>query len=470
MVSPPAGRRSRSAWAFNRSKTASGRSSSPATTNRTPSGPRRDPAWPVCPPTSSATTERRYEYPGPDDGRPVSSAFAPIRSVIEKRTLASPASAIPMGSPPGAGKRSPRAWPIHRMRNSPRPLDSTTVQAGGTPFGRTAHSASDTWIACAPSPTPRMIANPAAASCRVPKACLARPETRPDAPYAMTAASANAAVIRYTGAFVRASGRYPAAESHARAVAETATDIARHDLPRLPRSAAAKQMTAAIGRNADANHDVGPSPGTSRRTFQGSSLPTNDASDGPGAPTISLTTGNARAAAVAVPRTVSTRPRSGRLAVTTCASAINPTASSTPGRKDTAIAPSNRSHTTGSAATPTRIAMRPSENDHRTAPDSTYAIAATIAVAGSDVCRANDRYARTPATAGNAPRRTFVATAVLPSDSHEVAPSAATAGDAGCVPPSTVVRTPDKSSWKKASADTGNTGNAPPPIVSGPSR
>src|ERR671910_305151 len=447
MVSPPAGRRSRSARAFNRAKTASGRSSSPPTTNRTPSGPRRDPAW--------------------------------------------PASAIPMGSPPGAGKRSPRAWPIHRMRNSPRPLDSTTVQAGGTPFGLTAHSARVTWIACAPSPTPRMIANPAAASCRVPNACRARPETRPDAPYAMTAASANAALIRYTGAFVRASGRYPAAESHARAVAATATDIARHDLPRLSRSAAAKQMTAAIGRNADANHDVGPSPGTSRRTFQGSSLPTNDASDGPGAPTSSLTTGNARTAAVTVPRTVSRRPRSGRLAATTCASAINPTPSSTPGRKDAAIAsatprptpylmarsgrlrpnaPSNRSHTTGSATTPTRIAMRPSENDHRTAPDSTYAIAATIAVAGSDVCRANDRYARTPATAGSAPRRTFVATAVLPNASHDAAPSAATAGDAGCVPPSAVVRTPDKSSWKKASADTGNTGNAPPPIVSGPSR
>src|SRR3989304_3690505 len=65
----------------------------------------------------------------------MSNAETPSRSVTPNRTDAAPASANPIGSPPGAVNLSPVGLPSHRIPNSPGELGPITGPPGGSPPG-----------------------------------------------------------------------------------------------------------------------------------------------------------------------------------------------------------------------------------------------------------------------------------------------------------------------------------------------
>ena len=188
--------------------------------------------------------------PGPVNERPVSRIVMPLRSVTLKRTEVAPASTIPCASPPGGGNAIPTSSPIHRTRNSPSVRSAMTAHAGGIasepPHD---HPPTIARIAWRDSPAARTAMSPAAPICRHPNDSLPTPPASDATPYPTRSASEAATSDTYATWFDSASGRYPAADSHASARPATAVSVARSARPRTSPDARLSANTAAIGRN-----------------------------------------------------------------------------------------------------------------------------------------------------------------------------------------------------------------------------
>ena len=227
IVSPPAGTRSRSTCADRRASAPGGDRPRPRQEPHAERPEERSRVLRCRRRTARSTIDSSSSYPGPERARPSSSATRPFRSVNPNRTVSSPASASPIGSPPGAGKGSPFGDPSHRTRKAPRRarLDDgpRRRQAARTdlPLGERhlERLGAQTYADHDRRPAPRR-----AGGTRTPRGRARwrtwRARTRRARPRPPPRRASHA------GAFVSASGRKRATEAQASTVPATATTIA----------------------------------------------------------------------------------------------------------------------------------------------------------------------------------------------------------------------------------------------------
>ena len=232
--------------------------------------------------------------------------------------------------------------------------------------------------------------SPAAPICRHPNDSLPTPPASDATPYPTRRASEAATSETYATWFDSASGRYPAADSHASARPATAVSVARNARPRTSPDARLSANTAAIGRNHGDRTRARAGPRPRRPIRWTSRVPTLEPRAAASAAAREGRNGRTSSAPTTTPPAVSPMPRrrAGAARIRTATRTRNagtipgkketPTASATPRPDDepaalrgasASKADSSRSARAGSAASATRTSTRPSEKAHITTPD-----------------------------------------------------------------------------------------------------